>query len=127
MLDGDGRVAATNPITFVAPRADDKTQTVLAKATLRNVPPGTRVDQYIRARIVWSSEPALAVPIVAVNRVSGQYFVFLAQPDKGGLVARQTPVTVGEVVGEDYVVRGGLQAGQQVIVSNVQKLGMAPR
>ena len=123
LLDGDGRVAVTNPITFVAPRADDKTQTVLTKATLRNVPPGTRVDQYIRARIVWSSEPALAVPIVAVNRVSGQYFVFLAQPDKGGLVARQTPVTVGEVVGEDYVVRGGLQAGQQVIVSNVQKLG----
>ena len=40
-----------------------------------------------------------------------------------GVVARQTPVTVGQVSGEDYVIRGGLAAGDQVIVSNVQKLG----
>ena len=36
--------------------------------------------QYVRARIIWSNEPALAVPIVAVNRVAGQYFVFVAEP-----------------------------------------------
>jgi RND family efflux transporter MFP subunit len=123
LLDRDGQVVASNPITFIAPRADDKTQSVLAKATLHSVPAGTRVDQYIRARIVWSSEPALAVPVVAVNRVSGQYFVFVAEQGQGGVIARQTPITVGEVVGEDYVVRGGVRAGQRVIVSNVQKLG----
>ena len=123
LLDSDGRVLSTHAISFVAPRTDDKTQSVLAKAALRDAPNGTRVGQYIRARIVWSQEPALAVPVVAVNRVSGQYFVFIAQAGQGGTVARQTPVTVGEVVGEEYVVRGGLQAGQRVIVSNVQKLG----
>ena len=123
LLDSAGQVAAVNPITFVAPRADDRTQSVLAKSTLRNVPPGARVEQYIRARIVWSSAPALAVPVVAVNRVSGQYFVFVAEQGQGGFVARQKPITVGEVVGEDYVVKAGLQAGQRVIVSNVQKLG----
>ncbi len=100
-----------------------KTQSVLAKATLRSVPPGARVEQYVRARLVWSSAPALAVPVVAVNRVSGQYFVFVAEQGQGGFVARQKPITVGEVVGEDYVVTAGLQAGQRVIVSNVQKLG----
>jgi len=123
LLDSAGQVAAVNPITFVAPRADDRTQSVLAKATLRNVPPGARVEQYIRARIVWSNAPALAVPVVAVNRISGQYFVFVAEQGQGGFVARQKPVTVGEVLGEDYVVRAGLQAGQRVIVTNVQKLG----
>ena len=68
--------------------------------------------QYVRARIIWSNEPALAVPVVAVNRIAGQYFVFVAEPRRRAFVARQKPVTLGEVIGEDYVVRGGLQAGR---------------
>lgn len=125
LLDGDGRVIAENPITFVAPRADDGTQSVLVKAELRRAPPTLRVMQYVRARIVWSSEPALTVPVVAVNRVSGQYFVFVAQSDPRlkATLARQKPIAVGEIVGEDYVVRGGLSPGERVIVSNIQKLG----
>ncbi len=82
LLDGEGEVIATNPITFIAPRADDATQSVLVKAPL---PRGGRrrcaCMQYVRARIVWSSEPALTVPVVAVNRISGQYFVFVAEND----------------------------------------------
>jgi len=133
LLDGDGKVIANNPITFVAPRAEDATQSVLVKATLRSAPSTLRVMQYVRARIIWSNEPALAVPVVAVNRISGQYFVFVAEPASAnaaagkqgeqGFVARQKPVTVGEVVGEDYVVHAGLKAGERVIVSNIQKIG----
>jgi RND family efflux transporter MFP subunit len=123
LIDADGKVIASNPITFVAPRADDATQSVLVKATLRNMPPGIRVMQYVRARIVWSNEPSLTVPIVAVNRISGQYFVFVAEQAQNGTVARQKPVTVGEVVGEEYVVQSGLKPGERVIVSNIQKIG----
>ena len=123
LLDNDGKVIAANPITFIAPRADDATQSVLVKATLRQMPPMIRVLQYVRARIVWSNEPTLSVPIVAVSRLAGQHFVFVAEESDKGVVARQKPVTVGEVSGDDYVVRGGLMAGERVIVSNVQKLG----
>ncbi len=123
LLDSAGEVIAANPITFIAPRADDATQSVLVKATLRQMPPAIRVMQYVRARIVWSNEPTLAVPIVAVSRLAGQHFVFVAEEGQQGVVARQKPVTLGEVSGEDYLVRGGLKAGERVIVSNVQKLG----
>jgi RND family efflux transporter MFP subunit len=123
LLDGAGNVIASNPITFVAPRAEDQTQSVLAKAMLRQVPSSIRVMQYVRARIIWSNEPTLAVPVVAVNRISGQYFVFVAEEGQQGFVARQKPVTVGDVVGEDYVVQSGLAPGERVIVSNIQKLG----
>lgn len=123
LLDPDGAVIASNPISFIAPRADDATQSVLVKATLRQMPASIRVMQYVRARIVWSTQPALAVPIVAVSRLAGQYFVFVAEQGDQGVVARQRAVTLGEVSGEDYLVRGGLVAGQRVIVSNVQKLG----
>lgn len=123
LLDGNGNVIASNPITFVAPRADDSTQSVLAKATLRQTPPGLRVMQYVRARVIWSNEPALTVPVVAVNRIAGQHFIFVAEPAGEGFVARQKPVTVGEIVDNDYVVQRGLEAGERVIVSNVQKIG----
>ena len=123
LLDSAGEVVASNPITFIAPRADDATQSVLVKVALGRMPPSVRVMQYVRARIVWSNEPTLAVPIVAVSRLAGQHFVFVAEQGQQGVVARQKPVMVGEVSGENYVVRAGLKAGERVIVSNVQKLG----
>lgn len=123
LIDSDGKVVATNPITFVAPRADDDTQSVLVKAQLRERPPSLRVLQYMRARVVWSNQPQLTVPVVAVNRMAGQYFVFVAENGEQGVVARQKPITVGEIFGEDYVVRGGLKPGERVIVSNLQKIG----
>jgi len=123
LLDATGAVTATNPITFVSPRADDATQSVLAKATLRQVPPGLRVLQYVRARIIWSRDPALAVPVVAVSRIAGQPFIFVAEPAPNGFVARQKPVNLGNIVGDDYIVRGGVKAGERVIVTNIQKIG----
>ena len=64
----------------------------------------------------------LTVPVVAVNRLAGQYFVFVAESMEQGFVARQKPITVGEVLGDDYVIRGGLMPGERVIVSNIQKI-----
>jgi RND family efflux transporter MFP subunit len=123
IVDADGRVLARNPITFIAPRADDATQSVQVKARLDAMPPDVRVLQYVRARIVWSEEPVLTVPVNAVNRLAGQYFVYVAEAGDQGTVARQKPISVGEVVGDDYIVRGGLDAGERVIVSNLQKIG----
>ncbi|MEQ1575414.1 MAG: efflux RND transporter periplasmic adaptor subunit [Vicinamibacterales bacterium] len=123
LIASDGAVIASDPVTFVAPRADDATQSVLVKVTLGRMPPSIRVMQYLRARIIWSNEPRLTVPVVAISRISGQYFVFVAEQGPQGTVARQKPVTVAEVIGDDYVIMYGLKAGDRVIVSNLQKLG----
>jgi RND family efflux transporter MFP subunit len=125
LLDSEGKVVATNPITFVAPRVDDQTQTVLVKSLLREAPPASvRVLQFVRARIVWREVQGLKVPVTAVVRISGQYFCFVAEPGQGGgLVARQKPIDVGQVIGNDYVVRNGLKAGDKLIVSGIQKVG----
>ncbi len=123
LLDSNGQVIGSNPVTFIAPRADDATQSVLVKATLRQLPPAIRVMQYVRARLIWTDAPVLTVPIVAVNRLAGQFFVFVAEGGQQGTVARQKPVTLGNVVGDDYIVQGGLRAGERVIVSNIQKIG----
>jgi RND family efflux transporter MFP subunit len=122
VLDADGKAAAVNPISFVAPRVDESTQSVLVKSLLKDVPPRLRAQQFARARIVWSTVNGLTVPVVSVTRLSGQYFCFVAEQQDKGLVARQRPVQVGEVVGDDYVVAGGLKAGERIVVSGIQKL-----
>jgi RND family efflux transporter MFP subunit len=123
ILDAEGNLVVTNPITFVAPRVDDATQTVLAKVALKNAPPAIRVQQFVRARVIWRTQPGLTIPVVSVLRIGAQYFCFLAEPSGQGFVARQHPVNLGEIQGNDYVVTGGLKPGDRVIVSGVQKLG----
>ncbi|HUG44048.1 MAG TPA: efflux RND transporter periplasmic adaptor subunit, partial [Acidobacteriota bacterium] len=123
LIDSTGSVSARNQITFIAPRADDSTQSVLVKSRLVNVPQGVRVLQYVRARIVWRSDPGIVVPVTAISRVSGQYFVFtVEQGDGEGYVARQKPVRLGPLVDGGYVVRDGLEPGERVVVSNLQKI-----
>ena len=124
LLDGEGKVVATNPITFVSPRVDERTQTVLVKTSVTDAPDFARVQQFARARVVWSEKPGLTVPLTAVQRISGLYFCFVAEPGEGGtLVARQRPIEVGELIGNDYVVRSGLKPGDRVITSGIQKIG----
>ena len=122
LLDEAGKVVATNPLTFVAPRVDPATQTVLAKSLLKETPPAVKVQQFVRTRIIWRSVPGLLIPITAVTRINGQYFCFVAEQAGNGLVAHQRPVQVGELQGNDYIVKGGLKPGDRLIVSGVQKI-----
>ncbi len=123
ILDADGKVAATNSITFVAPRVDDATQTVLVKSALRQAPPAIRTQQFIRSRIVWRSTDGVTVPITAVSRINGKYFCYVVEKGDKGSVARQRPIEVGDLLGNDYVVKSGLAPGDQLIVSGIQKIG----
>jgi RND family efflux transporter MFP subunit len=121
LVDDAGQVFATEKLSFVSPSVDGATQSVLAKATLGTTE-GLRTEQFVRARIVWSHEPSLTVPLVAVNRLGGQYFAFVAEDGDGGTVARQRSVDLGKVVGNDYLLKSGLEAGERLIVSGVQRV-----
>ncbi len=122
LLDEQGRALADEELSFVSPAVDPATQSILVKTVLRKTG-AVRSEQFVRARIVWSRAPALTVPLVALDRVNGQYFAFVIEKgDKGTLVARQRAVEPGELVGNDYVVTSGLKPGEQVIVSGVQKV-----
>lgn len=123
LLDRQGEVLASNNVTFISPRVDDATQTVLVKSLLLHKPEDMRVLQYVRARIVWSKDARIAVPVMSVLRLSGQRFVFTAEEQENGeFLARQKPVQLGPVVNEEYIVEGGLVVGDRLIVSNLQQL-----
>ena len=123
LVNDEGETIATERISFVAPSVDE-TQTVLVKAPVDARSARFRTDQFVRAHVVFSTEPGLTVPLVAVSRVSGQHFVFVAEAGPGGaLIARQRPVALGRVIGNEYVVQSGLSAGDRLIVSGIQKIG----
>jgi RND family efflux transporter MFP subunit len=122
LVDDAGALLSSAKLSFVSPSVDARNQSVLAKATLEQAK-GLRTEQFVRARLLWTEAPGLTVPLVAVNRVNGQYFAFVAESGQDGkTVARQRVVDLGAVVGNDYVVKSGLKPGEKLIVSGVQKI-----
>ena len=123
IVDDAGKAMTTTAVNFIAPSVDPETQAVLIKAPLEGNAP-YRTDQFVRTHVVWSTAPGLTIPLVSVIRINGQYFVYVVDKGEGETtVARQRPVQVGPVVGNDYVVLSGLKEGEQLIVGGIQKIG----
>ena len=64
----------------------------------------------------------LTIPVTAVSRINAQFFAFVAEKSGQGMVARQKPVQLGEIIGNEYILQSGLQVGEQLIVSGLQKI-----
>lgn len=122
LLDDGGQVIAHSSIFFISPQMDTSTQTVLAKAQILNPGNKFRTDEYVNARITWKTDNDLVIPVLAVSRINGQYFAFLAQQGASGAVARQQQIQVGDILGNNYVVTGGLKPGDHIITSGFQFL-----
>ena len=120
LLDEAGNVRTASQITFISPQVDPETQTVLAKAAVPNS--NLRIAQQVRAQVVWGSAAGPVVPVLAVTRINGQFFVFVAEKEAKGTVARQRGVKVGDIIGNDYAVLDGLKPGEHLIVSGTQFL-----
>lgn len=121
ILDGAGHPVDTTAIDFVSPQVDDALQGILVKAPIHSS--NLRNEQLVEARVIWGTAPHPVVPVLAVSRLGGQAFVFVVQSaGNGKFIARQQAVTLGNTVGNDYAVLGGLNNGDKVIVSGLQML-----
>jgi RND family efflux transporter MFP subunit len=122
VLDSEGNKLTSTTVSFISPRVDDQTQSVLVKGLIKGGDAKVRSLQFVRARLTWQKREGLVVPVVSVIRVNGQYFVYAVEEKDGKAVARQRPVKLGSIVADNYVVLGGLQPKDRVVVSGVQKL-----
>lgn len=118
----DLETLATSAVSFISPRVDEQTQSVLVKGVVQNPQGVLRSAQFVRARIIWKTTQGLVVPVTAVLRINGQYFAFVAEDAGGKLVARQRGIRVGAIVGDNYAVLDGIKDGERVVVSGTQKL-----
>lgn len=122
LIDNDGKLLEKTKIDFISPQVDSTLQGILVKAPVRTAPELLRNAQLIKARVVWATTPMAVVPVLAVTRLGGQSFVYVARQQNGITIAAQTPVTLGDTVGNNYSITSGLHAGDKVIVSGTQFL-----
>lgn len=122
-----GFTLGTGSISFISPEVNSSAQSILVKARFPNDSGSLREGQFVRARIIWDTTTALLVPTVAVSRVGGQSFVFVADEKTGEdgktmQVAAQRPVQLGGLQGNNYRVLDGLTSGEKIAVTNILKL-----
>jgi RND family efflux transporter MFP subunit len=122
ILDDSGQPVVRTRISFISPRIDPDSQTLLIKAAVSNPARQFRNAQQVHSRVVWSEEKKPVIPVTAVSRQSGKIFAFIAEADGKQIVARQRLITVGDLIGNDYVVLDGIRPGDKIIVSGVQIL-----
>lgn len=122
IVTSGGLLIESTKVDFISQQVDNGLQGILVKAPLRSSLDKFRNAQLVKARVVWSTAPAPTVPVLAVTRIGGQAFVYVATQAEHGSVARQRAVTLGDTVGNDYAVNGGLKPGEKVIISGTQFL-----
>ena len=107
-------------IEFLDFSVDESTGTVQLRAEFPN-PDGLLLSgEFVNARIYAGKvSNVVAIPQRAVTVTEGGGSVMVV--DKEGKAAVR-PIKLGQLMGDDWVVESGLNPGDQVIVSNLQKL-----
>ncbi len=125
ILSSDGTTSVENTkVDFLSPQVDNGLQGILLKAPVHSeTEDKLRTAQFVKARVTWSNKAMPTVPVLAVTRLGGQSFVYVAQPaGPGKYVAHQKPVVLGDTIGNAYAVESGLNPGEKVILSGLQML-----
>ncbi len=124
LLRSDGRPwPVQGRILFSAVNVDPATGDVLLRILVDNPQRLLLPGMFVRARVVKAHyDQALLVPQQAVKRTAGQPQVWTVEKTAQGEVARLVPVKLGEAIGQNWRVAGGLQAGQRVVVEGAERL-----
>lgn len=112
-------------ILFSGINVDPSTGDVLLRILVDNPDRLLLPGMFVRARVP-RGQPAeaLLVPQQAISRTGGKAGVWVVDAQDH---AQRVPVDLGELVGRDYLIRSGLQAGQRVVVEGGERLtGGAP-
>lgn len=122
LTDAQGKVIGISRVSFIAPNVANNMQSVLTKARLDNPKRQLRADEFVSARVIWEKRPGVTVPSIAISRVAGQNFVFVAKQGEAELVVRQRPVKLGNIEGNNYQVLEGLKPGERIAVTGLLQL-----
>ena len=106
-------------VDFTDVRVNPETGTIEARAVIANPQGLLRPGQFARVTLSGGVRPgAIAIPQRAVLEGPGTKIVLTVNPQ--GLVEPR-PIQVGDWSGQDWIITGGLKAGDQVIVDGMVK------
>lgn len=148
LIGANNQILTTGTVSFIAPNVSIETQSVQVKARFPNQDGQLRTNQFVKARIVWTSRRGMLVPTSAISRLAGKNFLFVAQPygtsecrnpdstvaDQGTnttppknqpddqLVAVQIPVQLGPIINNSQVISEGLKPSDRIIPTGLLQL-----
>jgi len=118
LADGS-EYARPGKVDFTDVRVNPDTGTIEARAIIANPQGLLRPGQFARVTLSGGSRPgAIAIPQRAVLEGPGTKIVLTVNAQ--GLVEPR-PIQVGDWSGQDWIITGGLKAGDQVIVDGMVK------
>jgi len=120
LILADGSTFPQKGRMIIADRAVDlKTGTLSLIAEFPNPNALLRPGQFGRVRLAATvAENALLVPQKAVTQMQSANVVYVVGGDNK--VALRT-ITIGDRVGQDYIVTDGVKAGERIVVEGIQK------
>ena len=119
LADGS-RYPQIGVVNFSDPSFNRETGTFLVRAEIPNPKGDLRPGMFVKAYLTGATRPnALAVPQKAVQQTANGHVIYIVNA-KGQVEVR--PVTVGDWVGQDWVIKQGVTAGERVIVDGFMKL-----
>jgi membrane fusion protein (multidrug efflux system) len=120
ILNKDGSVqGAGGRLNFSGSSVDPKLGTVQLRAEFPNAGLKWLPGQFVRVQILAGEQQAFLVPQAAVVQTEQSRLVWIAATDNK---AAMRPIQTANWVGANWVVTGGLNAGDAVIIDNLMKL-----
>lgn len=109
----------TGRVNFAAPSLSQETGTMLVRADIVNSKGVLKPGQFVRVRLTGACMPhAIAVPQRAVLTGRKGMFVYVVENGK----AVQRNIDAGDWYKNDWIINGGLDAGEVLIVDGVNKV-----
>lgn len=121
-------------VASIAPGLEAETRTTRARIRVLNATAALRPETFVTVELEGEAgREALVVPTSAVERAGGEAFVYRVAAEgaevghaeeegehaEGGVTFERVPVELGEATVEVVEVRGGLEAGDVVVVDGV--------
>jgi membrane fusion protein (multidrug efflux system) len=107
-------------VSFADPSFSKETGTFLVRAEMPNPKEELRPGMFVRAFLKGAVRPdAIVVPQKAVQQTPKGHTVYVANAKDQ---AETRPVVVGDWIGQDWIIKQGLKAGERVIVEGFQHL-----
>lgn len=120
LLNQDGSVAADKGrLNFAASTVDRTLGTVQLRAEFRNSGMRWLPGQYVKAQVLAGEQQAFLIPQAAVTQNEQGRAVWVVGPDNK---VAPRPIQTANWIGSDWVVTGGLQSGELVVIDNMMKL-----
>lgn len=104
----------TGKVDFIYPYLQSQTRTAKIRVVLDNPDGVLKPDMYASVELKADLGQQLVIPASALFDTGKRQYVFVQQ-EKGVFIPKE--IELGPKVGDDFVVRKGLAAGEQVVVS----------